>query len=356
MVRTVFLSFTQSDDHIARTLAHGLEEEGFDVFYASETLEAGQSFGRIFDEIDRRDAFVVLMSKESKSSSWVAKETSLAISRQAGGRALLIVPIYIDLQEPHHWLADVKGVRCSASNVADVLPQLVTTLREGTPPRVGTGFENFVRDLVRIRADAFSKIWAAKAISRSVLGNCRIGSGMDEDGDAEIMSRALRAAKEALADSSATAEEEKRVLSALETGREPPVVNEEHATELRRWARNADELHLKLALYLNEASLRYHVGTTLSEFVDNAERLIRDQIPDEDLRRWRCEMLFEECHKLGLLARSDERPTTLDQVVAELRDPGASWGPMLNIVAPLVGAFFSAQTDVVSLKSDDAER
>jgi hypothetical protein len=258
----------------------------------------------------------------------VRKEIGSAISRQASGSDFIIVPIYdVDLARPHHWLADIRGLHVSDQDVSHVIPELVTALRGEAPPTAGTGFASFVSNLIQLNPDAF---WTVSTQWSLAL------RPVETPHDESIAKRARAAIVDAL--KGAKAEDAiERVLAALDERLPAPIVSQNHIVELRRFARRSESIHLELTEYLKNVSRKYHGGTTRGEFVETVSRWFANDIPDESLREWRCEELFEEAKSLGLLSRRSSEYVYDPR--EQLNDPSVDWGPMLNIVAPLVTLF-----------------
>jgi TolB-like protein/Flp pilus assembly protein TadD len=77
----IFLSYSREDQVIARRFAHGLEREGFSVWW-DQTLHSGDAYDRITENaLKEAKAVVVLWSDKSVESRWVRAEATMADRR-----------------------------------------------------------------------------------------------------------------------------------------------------------------------------------------------------------------------------------------------------------------------------------
>ena len=86
----IFISYSQRDKRTVRDIADHLDRQ-FVVLWDWDFVGGENFSSSIFRFIDRIDAFVVVLSKNSVESEWVAKE--IAAARQKG---LPLVPVRID--------------------------------------------------------------------------------------------------------------------------------------------------------------------------------------------------------------------------------------------------------------------
>jgi hypothetical protein len=74
----VFLSYSRSDQTIARCFADGLEREGFGVWW-DQALTPGEAFDQVTEEaLAAASAVIVLWSRQSVASRWVRAEAPQA--------------------------------------------------------------------------------------------------------------------------------------------------------------------------------------------------------------------------------------------------------------------------------------
>jgi hypothetical protein len=101
-VSHVFISYSRQDRSYARSLADRLLELGFDV-WIDDRIDYGESWwDAIVSAIDRCTAFVVVMTSQSKDSSWVEREVLLALNQEKPIFPLLLKgrnwPIFVATQ------------------------------------------------------------------------------------------------------------------------------------------------------------------------------------------------------------------------------------------------------------------
>lgn len=129
----VFISYSREDRPIADRLHRRLAASGLDVFEDREIL-AGTDFAtRIADEIKSAKVVVVLLSANSRRSSWVRKEFATALEQKADHRRVL--PVLLDREGKQNWIwpliADRQVIDLSedAGNVDPVVSSVISTLR-----------------------------------------------------------------------------------------------------------------------------------------------------------------------------------------------------------------------------------
>ena len=354
MNQKVFLSFAHEDEPLARRIVEQLNRAGMDVFYATENLRVGAGLTVIFDELYLRHTFVVLLTPHSKGSVWVAKELGLALSHQASGQPRLLIPIYRDLSEPHHWLADVKAIQWVGDH-DERLGEAIRLAMQGDRSQQDGGFGAFIATLVRVPPEAYRILTILRSMAAHSGGDQDNGRNDEDHAFSKTMAALERDARQRAATEILAAMEQAgvaatdcdRVLQAVQQGEPVPAICADHAAEVRRWARRSEPIHLQLTSELFAMSSSATEGLTLSAFIEQTERWFRQDMPDEELRIWRCQQLFEEAHSLGLLTRSREHVGRLDQLNERFNDPSAAWGPMLSIMAPLIAAFEHEQRRLI---------
>lgn len=94
---SLFLSHSSKDRVFVRHLANRLERVGIDVLIDEAVINVGESLiGKISEVVDIADFVGVVLSRNSITSNWVQKETSLAMSKEVAGNKVVVLPILID--------------------------------------------------------------------------------------------------------------------------------------------------------------------------------------------------------------------------------------------------------------------
>lgn len=75
----IFISYSRKDEQYVNKLVEALENEGFDVWIDRELLTGDTWIQVINHKIDTCDAFVIVMTENSKESTWVRREVLYAI-------------------------------------------------------------------------------------------------------------------------------------------------------------------------------------------------------------------------------------------------------------------------------------
>ena len=79
---SVFLSYAQPDQKVARQLAEDLRVPGVQVWFDQQEILAGDSIAeRIREGIRSVDYLIVLLSESSAKSVWVSREIGAAMAR-----------------------------------------------------------------------------------------------------------------------------------------------------------------------------------------------------------------------------------------------------------------------------------
>ncbi len=100
-----FISYSHTDEAFARRLWNNLRNERIRVWYAPEEMEGGK---KLFDQIDRainlHDKLLVVLSKESISSSWVETEIRRARKQEKRTGERKLFPIRLcDMEVLQAW-------------------------------------------------------------------------------------------------------------------------------------------------------------------------------------------------------------------------------------------------------------
>ena len=94
---SVFLSHSSKDKFFARKLAEGLTNRGVTVWIDEAELRIGDSLiDKISGAIQESDYVAAVLSHNSVSSNWVQKELQLAMTKEIGGKQVVVLPIMID--------------------------------------------------------------------------------------------------------------------------------------------------------------------------------------------------------------------------------------------------------------------
>lgn len=104
---SVFLSHSSKDKFFARKLAEALIRYGVTVWIDEAELRIGDSLvDKISSAINESDYVAAVLSHNSVNSNWVQKELQLAMTKEIGGKRIVVLPILIDRCELPLFLAD----------------------------------------------------------------------------------------------------------------------------------------------------------------------------------------------------------------------------------------------------------
>jgi len=80
---SAFISHAKADEKKARAIAEGLESRGFKCWIAPRDVRVGRSYGdEIIRGIESTRSFVLVLSKASNDSAFVAREVERAVSKK----------------------------------------------------------------------------------------------------------------------------------------------------------------------------------------------------------------------------------------------------------------------------------
>ena len=133
----VFVCHSSADKVIAREIAEGLRQLGFDSWFDDWEIKLGDSLVEQLNEgLDAAGAFIILFSKNAAASRWVQEETNAALIKRIRKDAR-IIPVRLDKTELPPLLSSLRyaTVRESA-DVRPVLDEIARALldEESGPP------------------------------------------------------------------------------------------------------------------------------------------------------------------------------------------------------------------------------
>lgn len=110
-MRKVFLSYARDDQVAARLIADRLSQAGYSVFVDFDSLVSGADWSeRIRTALESASAVLVLLSSNSRRSSWVQDEVQTALESKK-----LVIPVLLDEGAKENWLWPLVATRQSVS-------------------------------------------------------------------------------------------------------------------------------------------------------------------------------------------------------------------------------------------------
>ena len=93
----VFISHSWKDKHVARRLAGDLQVEGMDVWLDEHKILVGESIHTKVEEgLHECDYLVLLLSRNSLTSTWVSEEINAVRSKEKHERKVILLPVEIE--------------------------------------------------------------------------------------------------------------------------------------------------------------------------------------------------------------------------------------------------------------------
>lgn len=162
---TIFLSYAAADRARVQPLVTALEAQGFDVWWDRD-ISLGESYHRVIEQALKSAACaIVVWSKNSVGSEWVANEASEARKRS------ILVPAFLDEVEPPLEFRHLQSARLVGwqGDVGDPnLQQLIAAVRRvvqraGSPPAIASVQPPAVAPTLRSASQPAKSWWETPA-------------------------------------------------------------------------------------------------------------------------------------------------------------------------------------------------
>ncbi len=112
---TCFISYSSKDEVFAKQLHSDLQREGVLCWIANEDMDIGDKIKyRIDSSIRKYDKLLLILSKHSIDSTWVAYEVERALSKEPTGVQNVLYPIRLDkaiMTCDKEWAKEIKDTR-----------------------------------------------------------------------------------------------------------------------------------------------------------------------------------------------------------------------------------------------------
>ena len=112
---TCFISYSSKDEKFAQQLYNDLQSEGVRCWFAPEDMDVGDKIKhRIDTSIRQYDKLLLILSKHSIASTWVAYEVERALNKEPAGVPNVLYPVRVDkaiLTCEMEWVQDIKRTR-----------------------------------------------------------------------------------------------------------------------------------------------------------------------------------------------------------------------------------------------------
>lgn len=168
----VFVSYSHKDRTIVERLVQNLKSEGIDVWIDQFELIAGESIRRsIEDAIASIDIFLIILSPNSSTSTWVQEELDLMFDRSTHQGAVLI-PVVVSQCNIPGILRGRKWVDL-ASDYDQGLIELLNSLRSWAKRKKDKLLEDMLRDV----EDSYGKSSRKASIAYAAVGKLAITVG-----------------------------------------------------------------------------------------------------------------------------------------------------------------------------------
>jgi len=94
---SLFISYSSTDEMLARRLYSDLQAHGVRCWFAPEDLKIGTKFRqRINEAIHQQDKLLLLLSEQSIASTWVESEVEAALDKEDREQREVLFPIRLD--------------------------------------------------------------------------------------------------------------------------------------------------------------------------------------------------------------------------------------------------------------------
>lgn len=110
-----FLSYSERDREFAEKLHDDLQDNGARCWFAPQDLKIGDKYRTEIDRsIYKSDKLIVILSKHSIESQWVASEVEIALEREIETGNEILFPIMLDesvMDEKIGWASNIRRTR-----------------------------------------------------------------------------------------------------------------------------------------------------------------------------------------------------------------------------------------------------
>ncbi len=140
--KQVFVSYSSPDSEVAGEVAKDLREQGLTVWLDDASFTPGERIqDTIRAELDRADAFVVVISPDSENSRWSRYELSEIVKRTWADPSKQVIPIVIGDAELPGYLRDRRSVRVESPgyHLESIVRALLEEGFELEPEQAATG-------------------------------------------------------------------------------------------------------------------------------------------------------------------------------------------------------------------------
>jgi hypothetical protein len=94
---TFFISYSHKDTAIADRITSDLREKGYDVWRDIEQIHVGESIRQALEAgIEHSTFLLVLLSKNSVTSSWVHDEIDMAVTLEKEEKQIILLPVILE--------------------------------------------------------------------------------------------------------------------------------------------------------------------------------------------------------------------------------------------------------------------
>ncbi|MCB8944169.1 MAG: toll/interleukin-1 receptor domain-containing protein, partial [Ardenticatenaceae bacterium] len=102
--RQIFISHAHQDAEFAHKIARDLQQDGWDIWIAPDSIKPGEKWGEAIDRgLEESGIFVLLITKAAVHSRWVRDETYVAIEMEKKGEIGFIPLLLESVKLPGTW-------------------------------------------------------------------------------------------------------------------------------------------------------------------------------------------------------------------------------------------------------------
>lgn len=154
----VFLSYADSDKHLAGRFKEAFAKHGVDIFLAHDDIRTGDNWrNTLFQEIKEREFFIVLLTENYHRGNYTDHECGMAV---AHGKT--VIPICVDDTRLYGLIEQYQKTKCSLETVEECAKEIAGDMID--PKTMNVKASDHVRDHKKDMYAVSRDLWKASDV------------------------------------------------------------------------------------------------------------------------------------------------------------------------------------------------